>query len=541
MKKYFSIILFLVFLVGVLYLPFLNNTFIADDDLGIALNKNITNLSVIFSDPLHFFRPFLYYIAYKLGGGLNPIFFRLTNIIFHLGTTLLIFFFFLKVSTKKIALATASIFAVHPILIESVTWISGGSYSLYSFFLMLSLMLYVHARQVNKIKYMFFSMLAFLMSLLSSEKAVVLPLIIILYEYSFSKNKLFSKKNIVILTPFFILSLIIGALAVASLGSRTLTFTKDYYQNISGYDPRFQIPVAISYYLQLIFFPAILTLYHSEVITDPEYITRVVVCVLFFLVLLISFQKNKNIFFGLGFFLLTILPVLNPFGISSLFAERYVYLGSVGIIFVAVYSATAFFNKSKLKNAEVMFLAAVLIILGIRTVIRNIDWRTHENFWIATTASSPYSFQAHYNLATVYVRSGKYKKAIEEYNKTIVLAPKYADVYQDAAAAYHNLKDIRTALGYYLKALELNPKLWKSAQNIGGIYFQAGQLDTARTYTIQALAVKPDEVNLYINLGIIELRRGNKKDSKASFEKALKLDPQNKMAMTGLLKLEKTP
>ena len=327
MKKYLPVVLFLALLIVILYLPFLKNTFVADDDIGIALNRNIGNLAVVFSNPLNWLRPFLYFLAFKLGGGLNPFFFRLTNILAHLGTTIFLYLFLLRVSSKRFAIATSALFAAHPVLTESVTWISGGSYSLYGFFLMLSLVFYVNGRLDNKKSYIFYSLIAFIFALFSSEKAVVLPLILILYEICFSKKAFFIKKNLFIFVPFFIFSLVIGGLALKALGPRLMVFTKDYYQQVTGYDPLFQIPVAISFYLQLVFFPLVLTLYHSEIITDPEYITRVVVCVLFFIALIVSFRKSKPFFFGLAFFLISILPTLNPFGISSLVAERYVYLG----------------------------------------------------------------------------------------------------------------------------------------------------------------------------------------------------------------------
>lgn len=537
LKETFPIFLFLSLLVSFVYLPFLSNTFVADDDTGIALNRNIGSFRAAFNGFTGWIRPVLYAAAFRLGG-LNPAFFRFPNIIFHLGATCLVFLLLDLISQRKKAVVTAAFFAVHPVLIESVTWISGGSYALYSFLVLLTLYLFILADRKKNVKLYFSSLIVFVFALIASEKSVVLPVLILLYVVSFKKIKeLFKKKSLVELIPFFGMALLIGIVTLLAVGKREELFTKQYYQTVSGYDPLFQIPVAISFYLQLIFYPAILTLYHAEIISDPEYLLRVIITILFFIIFIVSYKKNKEIFFGLAFFLISILPTLNPLGVSSLFAERYVYLGTVGVLFAAVCLSLDIFERFKQSFLEVLIFVCILLLLSVRSIIRNGDWRTHEKFWTTAAETSPYSFQTHYNLATLYLRTGRIKEAAFEYDRTIVLAPKYADVYQDAGATYQSLHDVRRALAYYQKAVSLNPTLWKSLQNIGGIYFQAGKLDYAKEYTLKALKLAPNEVSLYLNLGIIYYRLGDKENATKAFETALKMSPHNKIAEQGLQKV----
>ena len=115
--------------------------FVSDDIPIIDKNSNISNFSYIFSPtPLGSFERVLYYLAYKIGGA-NPILFRLPNLLFHFGCVFLVFLILSLISKKRLAIFAAFLFAVHPLLSESVTWISGGSYANYSFFLSLSLAL----------------------------------------------------------------------------------------------------------------------------------------------------------------------------------------------------------------------------------------------------------------------------------------------------------------------------------------------------------------------------------------------------------------
>ncbi|MBI3619626.1 tetratricopeptide repeat protein [Candidatus Roizmanbacteria bacterium] len=533
-RKHGISMVFLLTLVLAVYLPFINNTFVADDDLGIVLNKDLGNIRVVWQHPLFATKPLLDFFIFKLGG-IQPFFFRFSSIFFHVGTTVLIYILILLLSSELLALVAASLFAVHPVLTEAVTWISAGGYPLYSFFLLLSLVVYIVWFRRQKRAAFVLSVVCFLLSASISEKALVLVPLVGLYHFAFTPPKQWRRKKILMsFLPFFGIALAYGSIVIAGIQGRANAFTTDFYQKVTAYNPFFQIPVAITYYLQLVVWPAILTLYHSEVIGVPEYIVRVVMTLVFFTILAIAYKKNRLLFFGLGFFLIAISVTLNPLGLSSLFAERYMYLGSIGLFFAAAIVLEKIGRWLKNGLIKAVAFGVILLLLSLRTYVRNNDWKTHESFWLAEVKNSPYSFQTHYNVGTIYMRQAKYKEAILELEKTATLAPNYADVYQDLAANYHSLHQLRQALTMYLQAVKLNPKLWKSLQNIGGIYYQAGKVELAKDYTLKAIAVNPKAPELYINLGVIYLRLNEKKSAQDAFQRAVLLAPDNQIAQQGL-------
>src|SRR4030042_3136594 len=127
-------IAFLIFLVFAVYANSLGNGFVSDDIAGFAKNENIGRVSALFTGNLGFSpQGFFNFLAFHIGG-LHPQTFRIMNILFHLSSTIIIFLLLSLAMNKRIAIIAASIFAVPPILIEAVGWISGAPYSLYTFF-----------------------------------------------------------------------------------------------------------------------------------------------------------------------------------------------------------------------------------------------------------------------------------------------------------------------------------------------------------------------------------------------------------------------
>lgn len=140
-KVYFLI---LTILVLVTYVNSLNNAFLSDDLAEIVNNPKVGDLWYgIQTHPTGFIRPVIYWLAFVLGG-LNPLLFRLSNILFHLGSTILVFLTINNLlKSRQIALFTSALFAVHPAIAEGVVWISGGMYTQYTFFFLFSFLFYI--------------------------------------------------------------------------------------------------------------------------------------------------------------------------------------------------------------------------------------------------------------------------------------------------------------------------------------------------------------------------------------------------------------
>jgi len=528
-KKYLAqnwkALVFLAFLIFTVYLNSLGNEFVSDDIPAFLENKNLGNFRSVFQRPYTFIRPLAYFIAYKLGG-LKPISFRIVNILFHLGTVWLVYALIGLIANSTLAFFTAAIFAVHPILTESITWISGGGHPQYSFFFLLSFLTYILSRR-NKLAYLF-SILVFALSLSSSEKAIVLPLVFLLYEVSFRE----SGKNWKKLIPFFVLSGFWGLVYLGRIGQRAVILETTFYQTPGMDNPLIKIPIAVTSYLELIFWPKNLTLYHSEefYFSQIEYFLRLGVLILFLAAIVYFFKKERRIFFWLSFFLIALSPTLTPLRISWWVAERYAYLAVLGIFVIAGFAILKI--GQKFNNQELSWIIFALIILALsgRTIIRNMDWKNQDTLWLATAKTSPRSPKNHNNLGDYYFRHGEYQKAIEEFKTAIELMPNYGDAYHNLANVYRQIGDSEEAIANYQKALSLNPNLWQSHQNLAARYFESGEFELALQELEAAIKINPQNPALFINLGILYLQLDEKEKAKEALQQALQLDPQDQRA-----------
>ena len=482
-------LLFLAFLVFVVYLNSLGNDFVADDVPAILENENLGNFSNIYSQPLNFLRPLFYFIVYKTTG-LNPVFYRLINITFHLGTAFALYGLIALITTPLLAILTASIFAVHPILTESITWISGGGHAQYSFFFILSFFLYILFSQQKKQKLLLASLTTFILALISSEKAVVLPALLTLFVFSFNNRKKPSEsagKDWKQLIPFWIIGAAFGLIYISGLGQRVIELQTQFYQEPTTHNPLIQIPIAITSYLKLIFWPKNLTLYHSEMsFTNAQYFLHLTVFIIFLSFIIYGYKKNRHVFFWLCFFLISLLPTLTPFGVSWIVAERYVYLGSIGIFVVVAIALQKIGQLFKQPNASYAILTILLLLLGARTVLRNQNWQNQDTLWLAAAKTSPSSPQNHNNLGDLYGRRGEFKKSIEEFKKAIELKPGYADAYHNLGNTYQQMGMLGEAIENFEKAIEFNPNLWQSYQNLAAIYFEKEDWQKAEEYLQKA-------------------------------------------------------
>ncbi|MFH1566341.1 MAG: tetratricopeptide repeat protein [bacterium] len=490
-----AVFIFLALLITICYLNSLGNDFVSDDIPTISANTEINQISYTFKPLLFNIRNFFTFSINKIFE-LNPIYFRLINISLHLGTSFMIFILASILVSEPVGLITASIFAVHPIKTEAVSWISGGPY-VYTAFL-ISLMLYFYLKNKK-----FLSLLMFFASINILIHSAPLGFLIIALETSFGTLKKQWKKTI----PYTLIILGILPISIAFAKQRAVGLQAGYYQSKNSINPFIQIPTAIGEYIKLIFWPKALTLYHTELSFSPiSYLTHLSIFICFIFLIFFLYKKQKKLVFWPLLFLIALSPTLTPLGISWVVAERYSYFASAGIFVLVAWAVEKIIRKVFKENytkALYLFLAIIIIPLSIRTIVRNRDWQSHDTLWIATAKFSPSSAQNHNNLGDYYGRHREYEKALEEFKKAIELKPDYADAYHNLANTYGEIGDVENAITNYENAIKFNPNLWQSYQNLGAIYFNLGDKEKTKEFIEKALKINPGNENLRKILEII--------------------------------------
>lgn len=530
-REYRWYLLVLGFLVFASYANSLSNGFVADDR-GIVLH--IGSFETIADNPNTFLRTFLYFVTYNITG-LSPLFLRLPGIFFHLGVVWLTFYFLSRTTNLMLALFAGALFAVHPILVESVSWISGGVYVQYSFFFLLSFVLYVFGK--NDKKRYIFSLVFFVLMLVTSEKSMALALVFLLYEFCFEGLRANWKKTL----PYLSFSAVSFLFNFAQIGQRRVYFTSDAPADQIIMNPLAQIPIAITSYLELIFWPNKLTLYHTEMIfTQVEFVIRAVIFALFLVLMVYCFRKNRMLFFWFAFLFVYLSLTLTPLGITWIVAERYVYLGALGIFIPVAWVFAKAMEYKRLKTAVIAVFVVIIVGLSIRTMTRNVDWYNEDNLWLAAARTSPSSSQNHNNLGDYYGRHKDFESAEREFKIAIELKPNYADAYHNLGNLYRETGRLDEAIVQYEKALSFNPRLWQSYQNISIIYYEQEKFEKAKEYIGKGVAIDAKNPNLVLIQGLIYVKTNEKDKARELLLQILQIDPTNQLAKQGLEELEKT-
>lgn len=470
-------VLFLTGLVLVSYINAWGAEFVADDLPGIVSNPEITSFSWVWQNPMIIWGRLEYFLISNLFG-LAPWAFRLTNVMAHTGVSWLVLGLGERLVNKRVGMMAAVLMAVHPILIESVTWISGGGYVKYSFWLLLALILYLKAEKDHK--FIVWSSLSYLIALQYSEKAVVLPAILVVYRLIFATAKQYAKqyakqhnrRSWWDLVPFVGLAGVWIASSLMQVGSRLEYLAVDYSSPVErSLNPLVQIPVAISEYLGLSLWPDKLTLYHSEMFFSPvSYWLRVMVVVGMIGVGLWGWWKTYKvpnlISFWLGWILIGLTPTLTPLGVSWIVAERYFYLSSIGVWMIVGMGVDRLARKEGWKEGVMLGFGLVVSMLMIRALVRNADWQTPDKLWLAAKRTSPNSPQNNNNLGDYYGRMGDLKASEWHFLKAIEINPNYADAMHNLANTYVRAGEFEKAKEYYGKALRVKPQLWQSEEQL---------------------------------------------------------------------------
>lgn len=493
--------------------------FTSDDTSLPAVMTHLGDWKYMFIHNMSIVSTGISYVIYRIGG-FNPFYFHAANIILHLVNVWLVYVVVLNLDVgnryvhslqRQLAFFTAVFFAIHSILTEAVTWVSGQSYLLYTLFILLSLLLFIK-------KHYRLSFAVFILALLTSVKAVIFPLILVVYCWSFAR-KAFTR-----VIPFLAVIIIpLVIIILPNIGPRMIQS-----QGLTDFSLP---PVAFATYIRLLIWPDNLTLFHVYPLSKLDYIAGYSLTALFFGSLVFFWKKEKTIFFWLMFFLIGLLPVLTPLPIASFVAERYVYLSAIGIFYA--FSVILFWIGRKTQPILVWTVfTTCIVLLTVRTIIRNNDWQTNYSFWRATAIASPYSYQAHDSYGLALVDKRLYSDAIAELTKALILKPDYAIGHQNLAYAYQLSGRLSEAIDEYNRALYLYRSVATSTDNIskiyqdlGGGYLSLEQYDNALVYAKKALKLEPANADLMTNVGIVYFRKGDKTAARSYFIAALKIKP----------------
>ena len=466
----------------------------------------------------NYYRPiqFVAYLAIYCAAGFSAYWFHMTMILLHVANTLLVFrlgrLLLGKLDAQPYAATfAAALFAVHAANTDTVAWIGTLPELLMTLALLTMLLLFLH-QQAAPMGWQVAGYAAlFLLAILTKETAVVAPVLLAGYSWLYLgrplRRELWDRRwlYLSLLLVFAVYLTMryraLGALAPAQ-GQHFHLSPKQLVLNalvlMAEYFAKLVVPWNVS---------------HFHLFEPIDSIRSVVVLSLVALVAFLAtmFWTRKRaplVSFGLLVILAPLLPVMNLTGINdSPFAERYLYLPSVGFVWIAAWIWEKLWNaagsRSLAKIAVGAMAAAILAVFGAMTVARIPVWKDDPHLWEATARQEPNAAKPHKILAGLYQIGGPNKRAMEQIREWVRLAPK-------DEMAHNNLGLCLMMERKYTEAME---------------EFQ------------KALACKPSEAQTYYNMGSLLAATGRKDEAEAAFRKALQLRPDYQAADDQLQKL----
>jgi tetratricopeptide (TPR) repeat protein len=533
----------IVLLVVLAYLPALHGGFIWDDDVYVTHNPLLTapdglrRIWFTMDSPSQYFP--LTYTVFRLERslwGLNPAGYHWVNILLHAINAVLVWRLLKRLSVPGAWLA-AAIFALHPVQVESVAWITELKSVLSLFFILLTLGCWLEFVGERSRRFWYGLALGFYaLALFSKTTACTLPAALLLILWL--KTKPIDWRRLAQVVPFLALGLGLGLLTV--WWERFHQGTQGKLFSLGWLERLLVASHALWFYAGKLFWPVNLTFSYPRWTIEPAQPSAYGWLVLGIgLGAAIYFTRR---FFGRSvavatlFYVATLSPLL---GFVMLYtfrytfvADHYQYVASLGLIALAAAGITlAFKTKPWLKLAVG---GALLLTLGILTWRQAGIYRNQETLWRDTLAKNPDCWMAHINLGIYLHDRGHAEEAIENYRQAIQLNPNNPEALNDLGNALAAQGRLDEAIENYRKAIQLNPDYRDALNDLGNALAAQGRFDEAIKNYYKVIQLNPDFSTALNNLGHALTAQGRLDEAIENFRKAIQLNPNYADALDNL-------
>lgn len=549
-----------------LYWPTLGFDFVNFDDQVYVLNnpfiQNPTLQNLFNGSETGNFHPITMlslYLDQFLGNGAAKNF-HFTNMLLHLLNSLLVFELIRKLFPKASYLPffVAVLFAIHPLHIESVAWVTSRKDVLYTLFYLTVMWSYIKYIETEHAKYVGLTLLLGILAIFSKPTAITLPVALWLILFLQQKNNLL-KKHLVIY----------GLLTLASVFVAYKTFSLqsvDAVNSVAIYGVVDRIGFAgygICYYMLNALFPSNLAPMHpfpsKEEMQSMGYIFMCVLGIIVPAGIAWWNRKKPNLLFALGLFLLSLMLTLQLVSVGrAIVSERYTYFAYIGLFLLIglILHKIPFFKD---QPKALLFATAIVALPQFFIAKKHVPtWQNSHTLWTKAIEVhptdwygyigrgnyaeevgdyiqalsdfqqaiqvAPQKFQNYFNLGDLQFKVGLTSEAVQTYTSAIAINPNYADAYINRGQFYLQLNQSENALSDFNQALALEPTSPIAITNRGNVYLQTGQTNLAIADFTQAINNSPTYAAAWYNRGTAQSNT-NPQQAISDLSQAINLDP----------------
>ncbi len=495
--------------------------------------------------------------------GLQPGMHHLINVLFHAANTLLLFLF-LRFCTGACwrSFLVAALFALHPLHVESVAWISERKDVLSTFFALLTLLGYARYAQKPGVRRYLPVMGYFALGLMAKPMLVTLPFVLLLLDHwplrrlpganaspeagwrgrgrpgfagSGFQPLLWEK------VPLFIMA---GCSSIITFVAQHSGGAVNTLENVPIFFRIANSLLSYTAYLAKMVWPAGLAVFYPLPRSISPISAAAALVFLLAVTAVVLRMRKKLPYMAVGWFwyLGTLVPVIGiiQVGGQSL-ADRYTYVPLIGIFIMTAWGLGDL--SARWSYAKTAAGWAVPIVLGLLTGLAWLQagiWKDSTSLFTHTADVTRNNYLAHHNLGCALYEKGQLQEAEDQYREAIRIYPGYCLAHMNLALALEKQGKDKEALRYYYRASELNPTSALSHYYIGkGIYKLGSNIEVAHQEFTKALVLNPSYVEAWNNLGECFTLQGKIEEGRSCFKKALRIDPGFHPARVNLARLLK--
>jgi protein O-mannosyl-transferase len=462
------------------------------------------------------------------------------NLVFHLLNTVLVFVVFAKMTgALPKSFIVAALFALHPLHVESVAWVSERKDLLSTFFWMLTIGAYGWYAAAPSVRRYLVMAACFGLGLMSKPMVVTLPFALLLLDYwplqrfqwphlkeggNGSRSAVFGLIREKI--PLFALS------AVSAMVTVYAQTSGGAVKDLDIFPPLIRIAnavVAYAAYLLKMIWPSDLAVFYPHPGMPPAWQIAGAVFLLagITFIALAGSKTHPYLIVGWLWYIGTLVPVIGlvQVGMQSM-ADRYTYIPLIGIFIMLAWGAADAARRWRVPApATVLAAGMVILAFGGLTWKQTGYWKNSEILFRRALDVTEDNFVAHYNLANVLARRDNPAEAIFHYRRTLRIKPGFSDAHVNMGNTFSLLGDDEDAIRHYRTALKFQPENAKLHVNLGMALDRAGRTDQALGHYLEAIELDPDNADTRYRTGNSLFQAGNAVEAAVHYRNAIRIDP----------------
>jgi hypothetical protein len=423
------------------------------------------------------------------------------------------------------------VFAVHPLAVESVAWVSELKNTFSLPFFLVAACFFVRFVEDRQWPFYALALVFFLAAMLAKSSVVMFPVAMLLYLWW--RRGAIGWRDLWMAAPFFLISLLLGLVTLHFQHSRAIG---DEPIPIGGFDSRTAIAgMAILFYLSKILWPIPLVPIYPQWDANPPAVWQFLPWPILAAALVFFWTRRKtwgrHALLGVGFYGIMLLPVLGFVAMSymrvSWVADHFLYIPMIGIVALVVAAGAKIYQKFRprwkpaLATATAVFLAA----LGVLSHRYAEVWENEDKLWSYTLRHNWNSWQAHNRLGAREFNRGNVDVALDHFREATRLRPDLAETQNNLGSAVLAKKDTQAAIGHFREALRLSPSIVAIQSNLANALVLDGQIEEACELYADLSRRFPQSPAFLCNWGVTLYRTGRHNEAIAAFQRALEINP----------------